>query len=337
MATRKFSWMNPKLEIREAGRYGKGIFAKERAKAGGKLAIFGGRVLHVSEEVGDYGIQIDEEFVMGGFSKDLNEIEDAYFFNHSCDPNACIRGQIALVAMRDINVGEQVTFDYAMCLHPTPGMPRYKMECMCGSTNCRGIITEDDWKLPDLQKKYDGYFSWYLQEKINEGTIPKIERVLLEIKPSNIVKGEVGVFAARNLIKGIIVGDSELIQESFFTWKDYERIENITQQFIDKFCLGNLAGFFAPLNPNYLSIPWFFNHSCSGNVGFDIHGNFVTIKVVKAGEELCYDYGLGEANPDFKMYCKCGSLNCRKIITGNDWKDPVFRKNNLEHMLPELR
>lgn len=77
------------------------------------------------------------------------------------------------MAMRDIDIGGQVTFDYAMCLYPTPGMPRYKMECLCGSANCRGIITEDDWKLPDLQKKYDRYFSWYLQEKINKLKIIK--------------------------------------------------------------------------------------------------------------------------------------------------------------------
>jgi hypothetical protein len=38
---------------------------------------------------------------------------------------------------------------------------------MCGSPNCRGLITEEDWKIPELQKKYDGYFSWYLQEKID--------------------------------------------------------------------------------------------------------------------------------------------------------------------------
>ena len=77
------------------------------------------------------------------------------------------------MAMRDIDISEHVTFDYAMCLHASPEMLRYELECLCGSANCRGIITEDDWKLPDLQKKYDGYFSWYLQEKINKLKIIK--------------------------------------------------------------------------------------------------------------------------------------------------------------------
>jgi len=136
--------------------------------AGERLAIFGGRVFPVVEEVGDYALQIDEDFVIDGVSVNSGEFyEDTFFFNHSCEPNAGIKGQIFLVAMRDIAEGQEVTFDYAMCLHETKGAPLYRMECLCGRTNCRGVITDNDWKLPELQKKYDGFFSWYLQEKIN--------------------------------------------------------------------------------------------------------------------------------------------------------------------------
>lgn len=95
----------------------------------------------------------------GGYDED--------YFNHSCTPNAGIKGQIVLVAMRDIRADEEVCFDYAMCLYPTPGAPRYEMRCNCGAKNCRGVITDDDWQIPELQKRYDGYFSWFIQEKIN--------------------------------------------------------------------------------------------------------------------------------------------------------------------------
>ena len=100
--------------------------------------------------------------------KKKSEIEYSCFFNHSCDPNAGINGQIFLVAMRDIEKGEQITFDYAMTLHHTEGVGRYELKCLCGSKNCRGTITEDDWKIPELQKKYAGYFQWYLEEKIKK-------------------------------------------------------------------------------------------------------------------------------------------------------------------------
>jgi len=44
----------------------------------------------------------------------------------------------------------------------------FKMNCNCGSKKCRKIITEDDWEIPELQKRYNGYFQYYLQEEINK-------------------------------------------------------------------------------------------------------------------------------------------------------------------------
>jgi hypothetical protein len=35
------------------------------------------------------------------------------------------------------------------------------------SSQCRGTVTGYDWKIPELQERYDGYFSLYLQDKIN--------------------------------------------------------------------------------------------------------------------------------------------------------------------------
>jgi hypothetical protein len=32
--------------------------------------------------------------------------------------------------------------------------------------NCRKILTGKDWQLPELQKRYAGYFSAYLARKI---------------------------------------------------------------------------------------------------------------------------------------------------------------------------
>lgn len=132
------------------------------------MAIFGGKLIHAIEEVGDYGIQIDETFVINSLDNETQEMENAFFFNHSCSPNAGIKGQIFLVAMRDIKPDDEATFDYAMCLHRVDGLPPYRLECLCGADNCRKIITDDDWKLPELQQKYSGYFSWYLQEKIDK-------------------------------------------------------------------------------------------------------------------------------------------------------------------------
>jgi hypothetical protein len=94
------------------------------------------------------------------------------------------------------------------------------------------------------------------------------------------------------------------------------------------FCIGTPGGFVPPedFDFNKLSVEWYFNHSCEGNVGFNGDGDFTAIRNIKKDEELTYDYGLAELNPRFKMRCKCGSKSCRRTITGNDWKSEEFKR-----------
>jgi hypothetical protein len=167
-----FSWMNPKLEVRETQKYGKGVFAKKDIKKDEILNIFGGYIISIKEaekfpnEIRDESVQISEEFCLGVSKK--SELERSSYFNHSCNPNAGFKGQIFLVAIRNIKKNEQILFDYAMVLSKAKGAKFYKMECFCGSKNCRGYITDNDWKILELRKKYKGYFQLYLQEKIKK-------------------------------------------------------------------------------------------------------------------------------------------------------------------------
>lgn len=167
---RTFSWMNSKLEVRKLKDYGKGVFAKKPIKKNELLSIFGGYIREIKEEeslpkdFNDNGVQIGENYVITVLKR--SELEDSNFFNHSCDPNAGFCGQIFLVAMKNIGKDEQITFDYAMALSQTKKGKPYKMKCLCGKKNCRKIITDNDWKKPNLRKKYKGYFQIYLQNKI---------------------------------------------------------------------------------------------------------------------------------------------------------------------------
>src|SRR5262245_61520554 len=85
------------------------------------------------------------------------------FSNHSCDPNIGVQGQIVFVAMRDIQVGEELTQDWA-----TTDDDDYEEPCHCGAPTCRQVITGQDWRKKDLQEKYGEYMSWYLQRKIKQ-------------------------------------------------------------------------------------------------------------------------------------------------------------------------
>lgn len=44
-----------------------------------------------------------------------------------------------------------------------------QMTCNCGAQICRGIVTGQDWRRKELQRKYHGYIAWYLQRKIDAG------------------------------------------------------------------------------------------------------------------------------------------------------------------------
>jgi hypothetical protein len=96
--------------------------------------------------------------------------EDEYesvmlFINHSCEPNVGFAGNVVLVAMCDIDAGEELTTDYAM-------FDDYEgsMDCTCGRPACRRRVDGRDWQRPDLQERYRGYFSWYLDRKMrNDG------------------------------------------------------------------------------------------------------------------------------------------------------------------------
>lgn len=141
------------------------------------------------------------------------------------------------------------------------------------------------------------------------------------MKPSKMLKGEVGVFATRNLKKDSIVADaSQFSTVKLIPWTKFDSLDAVTQKKVMDYCSGDAKGFYAPPDLNYLSIAWHLNHCCDPNVGFDKNYNFVAMRNVKKGEELCWDYCYDESNPNFKMKCSCGSKKCRKVITGNDWR-----------------
>lgn len=94
------------------------------------------------------------------------ELTDEDFVNHSCQPNAGIQGDRTLIALRNLEPGEEITYDYAM----TDTSSYDEFECLCGSYECRGRITGVDWQLPEIRQRYQGYFSSYVEKLISNET-----------------------------------------------------------------------------------------------------------------------------------------------------------------------
>ncbi|NQZ85489.1 MAG: SET domain-containing protein-lysine N-methyltransferase [Nanoarchaeales archaeon] len=68
------------------------------------------------------------------------------YINHNCDSNSGLINDKTLVAKRDIKKGEEITQDYSTLDIEAikGGKKRLDMECECGSTKCRRIITSFD-------------------------------------------------------------------------------------------------------------------------------------------------------------------------------------------------
>jgi hypothetical protein len=159
------TYLSPNLQGHpRADGNGNGIFAKVPLKKGELLAVFGGVVYEwdtfvtLPEIERTLCIQVEENFFLVP-----RPIGEGDYVNHSCNPNAGLSGQIALVAMRDIHPGEEVCFDYAM----SDTVPYDEFNCGCGAHTCRGRVTGNDWRLPELQKRYAGFFAPHVQRKID--------------------------------------------------------------------------------------------------------------------------------------------------------------------------
>lgn len=163
----RFFKLPPDLAVHSSAIAGCGTFAARDLPRGTLLIVMGGHVVTLQEEASlppnmqDAGVQIAVDLVLTPMSSEL--VGGISHVNHCCAPNAGFQGQAFLVAMRDIAQGEEITFDYAMCLG---GDDPYQLQCGCGAALCREQITERDWMIPELQARYRGFFQPYLQTLI---------------------------------------------------------------------------------------------------------------------------------------------------------------------------
>jgi SET domain-containing protein len=163
------SYITPKaMKGRPSTIAGRGLLAVEPIARNEVVAIKGGHVADTAtvrrlpEKLQNSEVQIADGFHLVALTDEEYE-PVMLFINHSCEPNVGMGGSIVLVAMRDIEPGEEMTIDYALFDDADE-----EMHCRCGQASCRGVVTGRDWQRPDLQEKYGSYFSWYLRQKIEQ-------------------------------------------------------------------------------------------------------------------------------------------------------------------------
>lgn len=160
------SWIDPRVERRRSEIEGFGTFASAPIRAGEVVFIFGGDLFTDEDIAGgkvlkhSY-IMVAEGQYLGHSVKAGITVDD--FLNHSCRPNVWMLDEVTLVAMRDISAGEELAIDYVMYLEEDWTAPWH---CHCGTPDCRGQVSGQDWRRPELQARYRGHFSPFVEQKI---------------------------------------------------------------------------------------------------------------------------------------------------------------------------
>jgi uncharacterized protein len=165
------TWLHPALKIGASKIHGKGIFTTAPIKIGETVMIWGGVViakkdLDESKHRIMTVVPIDDERYLGLPIEDQMESHDE-FLNHSCDPNTWLIDEVTVVARRDIAVGEEITLDSATWDAETDWSYAEDGKCSCGSKVCRMTLSPNDWMNTEIQQKYRGHFSPYIQKKID--------------------------------------------------------------------------------------------------------------------------------------------------------------------------
>ena len=159
-----YNWLTPKAQMRVTPGKGSGSFAISKISKGEIVASFGGNVINQSELTNyptdrvSRSLQLNSDTYL--LSGDVPEAGD--MINHSCEPNCGIAGTSSVQTLRDIEIGEELTFDYAM----SDSSQYDEFNCACGKDKCREKITGMDWQKKDLQAKYSKYFSAYIESLI---------------------------------------------------------------------------------------------------------------------------------------------------------------------------
>lgn len=126
---------------------GRGLFAGEPIAAGTEILQFTGPILTLNKvrakgSAAANALQI-------GVDRYLYLDEPGRFVNHSCSPNAAVMRDTTLVATHDIARGEEICFDYS-----TTVSDGWTMSCLCGSSDCRGLVVAFQLLPEPLRRRY---------------------------------------------------------------------------------------------------------------------------------------------------------------------------------------
>ena len=136
------------LEVRKSQIHGRGVYAAQFIPEDTRIIEYTGQRTSWEEAPND---EDDPHTFNFGLENGLvinPEIDgnEARWINHSCDPNCeAIEedDRIFIYAMRDIQPGDVLFYDYALELdEPITEELKKEFACSCGSSDCRGTMLD---------------------------------------------------------------------------------------------------------------------------------------------------------------------------------------------------
>jgi uncharacterized protein len=134
--------MRDVLVVRSSSIHAAGCYTTRRIKKGTRVCEYDGP--RFKKDVADE--RYKDRFITYLFSCGKDEVIDGFgtamFINHSCAPNCETEeeaGRIFVVAIRDIEAGEELTYEYNLY-----DSDDEEGTCYCGATKCRGTMFSQD-------------------------------------------------------------------------------------------------------------------------------------------------------------------------------------------------
>jgi SET domain-containing protein len=107
-----------------------------------------------------YALQVSETHFIGTKEADMDD--PTCFLNHSCSPNLAFEnGELTLINIRDINDGDELTWDYSASIDDDV----FEMKCNCKSPECRGVIRSFGDLDDDIKRKLLPHALSYIQKR----------------------------------------------------------------------------------------------------------------------------------------------------------------------------
>jgi SET domain-containing protein len=133
-----------KIEVRDSGVHGRGVYAAAPIAAGTRIIEYTGERITWQQALDRHPhafyFHLDSGLVIDALSGGNN----ARWINHACEPNCEaeeVDGRVFIKALRDLAPGEELFYDYGLVLDErhTPKVKK-QFACWCGAATCRGTM-----------------------------------------------------------------------------------------------------------------------------------------------------------------------------------------------------